>query len=278
MTMGFDDVSATTTGAAAVAEVQLNGAASLTTPQSANGIVEIIPYMFPEGAFTSDESEFLAFRIASDDVAIEPKRFNLPVTYGGDTAFVGVSSPGLHAYSLNIPLPDQSRINYFAQPQVANTVASDVGATVVYTDGGVGPEQFYQKPDNESAGAVAVDTRNIGNSITITGGREINKLLTFVAWDSTAGAATTDELIAGFMEFVSSDFLTSMPYRVAVDPVLAGGEAAAVVMSKDGMTEYTMPNGNGIPIAGRTVINTFYTNRDAKTNPDVFIGNVGFLK
>ncbi len=44
-----------------------------------------------------------------------------------------------------------------------------------------------------------------------------------------------------------------------------------------GHSEYDMGN-DGIPIAGRTVINTFYTQRDGKTNPDVFIGNVGYYK
>lgn len=274
--MGFDDINPTITDA--VNEVQINDGASLTTPQSANGIIEIIPMQFVQGAYVTDESVLTAFRVQSDDVAVEPKRFNLPVQYPGDGAFLGVTSPGLKAYSMNIVLPEQSRINYFAQGQIDLGTEVDVGGTVVYTDSGVGQEMFYQKPDNESASAIAVDTRSVGNTITITGGREIVKLMTFVGFDATAGAVTTDEHSVGFMEFSSSDFLTSMPYRVSTDPVLTGGEATAMSGNKDGCSVYDMPPGNGIPIAGRTVINTFYTNRDAKTNPDVFIGNVGYVK
>ena len=277
MTMGFDDCSATTIGTG-VDETTLNNGNPLTTPTIANGIIEIVPYQYIRGAYTSDESLFTAMRVQSDDVAVEPKRFNLPVQYGGDTAFTGVASPGLHAVLLNIPLAEQSRINYLGQAQIANTVAPDIGCTVVYTDAGVGQEQFYQKPDNESASATGINTRSSGNDITITGGSMINELRTFIAYDATAGACTTDEQSVGFMEFVSSDFLTSMPYRVAVDPVLVGGEAAADASTHNGQAIFKMPSPNGIPMSGRTVISTFYTNTDAKTNPDVFIGNVGFLK
>ena len=148
----------------------------------------------------------------------------------------------------------------------------------MYTDSGVGQEQFYQKSDNEAAGGTGDDTRSVGNDITITGGREINKLLTFVSFDSTAGGATAGEQIAGFMEFASSDFLTSMPYRVAVNIMLTAIGTATSTAGGDGYTEYNMPSPNGIPISGRTVINTFFTQQDAKTNPDTFIGNVGYLK
>ena len=277
MTMGFDDCSTTTIGTG-VDETTLNGGNPLTTPTIANGIIEIIPYQNRQGAYTADESVFTAFRVQSDDVAVEPKRFNLPVQYGGEAAFTTVANPGLRATLLNIPLVEQSRINYLAQAQIANTVAVDVGCTVVYTDAGIGPEQFYQKADNESAGGTTINTRSTGNDITITGGSQINKLATFVAYDATAGACTASEASIGFMEFVSSDFLTSMPYRVVTDPVLVGLGTATSANVQNGMTVYNMPDNNGIPMSGRTVISTFYTNTDAKTNPDVFIGNVGFLK
>ena len=154
----------------------------------------------------------------------------------------------------------------------------DVGGTVVYTDSGVGQEQFYQKPANESNTVAAVDSRAVGNDITLTGGREINKLYGILMTNQTANDVTTDLHHAGSFEFASSDFLTSMPYRVNAQPVLVGLGTPCIADVGAGIAEYDMPPGNGIPIAGRTVINTFFTNRDATTNVMNFICNVGYLK
>ena len=151
MVYGFDDVTLASIGVG-VAETQLNGGLGLRVPAPARGIVEIIPYQMELGAFTVDQSLMTAFRMQSDDVSVEPIRFVLPGISTGDAAFVAVQAPALRAYPLNILLKGFERINYFAQAQVANAVAPGVGATVVYTEGGVGIKQFYQKPDNETTG------------------------------------------------------------------------------------------------------------------------------
>ena len=67
MTLGFDDVTLTSTGTA-TAETQLNDGASLTSPDAARLLLEVIPYQMELGAFTADESLFTAFRLGSDDV------------------------------------------------------------------------------------------------------------------------------------------------------------------------------------------------------------------
>ena len=272
MTYGFDDVTFTSIGAA-VAETQLNAGASLRVPSSARGIVEIIPYQMELGAFTTLQSLMTAFRVQSDDVAVEPKRFVLPGINGGDGAFTTVSAPALKAYPMNVTLQGFERINYFGQAQVANTVAPGVGATVVYSESTVGTEMFYQKPDNETAGSIAIDIRTAGNTITVTGGGFINALYVLV----TDAGRIASEHDVGFMEFQSSDFQTSMPYRVAIQPSATGlGATASSQSGGDGIMEYTLPPGQEIPLNSNVTINTFYTNRDAVAVGSNFIGCVRY--
>jgi len=276
MVLGFDDVAFTTL--ATTAEVQLNTATSLTTPNDASGILEVIPYQMELGAFTTDESVITNFRIDSDDVNVSPCQFLLPVLDGGDGAFTAVGSPALKSYALNIPLREQSRINYFAQGQITNTVEPGVGATVVYTTGALGTQQYYQKVVNETAGGTVINTRTVGGTITITGGTRINHLMCTIGHDANAGSAVASEHGVGFVEFSSSDFRTAMPYRVAVQPYASGLGATASSLSGPGIADYKLPPGHEIPIEGRVVVDTFYTNRDTKAVADVFICGVGFLK
>jgi len=276
MVLGFDDV--TFTALATTAEVQLNGGASLTTPNDASGILEVIPYQMELGAFTTDESVITNFRIDSDDVNTTPCNFLLPVLDGGDGAFTAVGSPALKSYSVNIPLAEQSRINYFAQGQITNTVEPGVGATVVYTTGRIGQQQYYSKVTNETATGTVINTRAVGGTVTITGGNRINHLMATLGHDANAGSAVASEHGVGFIEFSSSDFNTAMPYRVAIQPYASGLGATASSMSGPGIVDYKLPIGHEIPIQGRTVIDTFYTNRDTKAVADVFICGIGFLK
>ena len=274
MTLGFDDVTFTSMGTA-VAETQLNSGASLVSPDSARLLLEVIPYQNELGAFTPDESLMTAFRLGSDDVNLLPKRFVLPNINTGDAAFTSVQIPVLKAYTMNTPLNGNDRVNYFAQPLVASTVAAGCGATVVYSTGAGGTEQFYQRSDNETAGGTTINTRTTGETITITGGSEITSLYTMVS----GGTATASQHDSGFMEFESSDFNTPMPYRVAIQPTATGlGAAANALTGGNGIMEYNMPQGAGIPIAERCVINTFYTNRDARTGGSNFIGSVRYIK
>ena len=274
--MGFDEVNPTVSND--TTEVILNDGNPLTTPATANGLVEIIPVQWSQGAFTTEECTAEFITIDSDDVAVTPKLFSLPSIWGGGAVMEAITSPPLKAWALNIALAEQSRINYRANSQLALTVEVDVGATVVYTDSGVGPEQFYQKPANESNTVAAVDNRAVGNDITITGAREINKLYGVLYTNQTANDVTASVHSAGSFEFASSDFLTSMPYRVNAQPVLVGLGTPAIADVGPGIVEYDMPSPNGIPVSGRTVINTFFTNRDATTNVMNFITNVGYLK
>ncbi len=277
MTLGFDDCVATETTIASVAEVQINRGAALTTPNIANGIVEVLPYQFVDGAYTTDEALLTQLRITSNDVDMNPCRFNLPVQQGGEAAFTSMGSPSNPAYALNTPLAEQSRIEYFAQPQLASTVAYPVGATVVYTDSGVGQQQFFQKPDNESNSIAAVDSRATGNQITITGASQINQLIGFFCSNQTAGDMLPSQHFAGVWEFSSSDFDTPFPYRMGKTLGLSG-LGVANTSSNEGMMRVMMSDGNGIPVSSRTTIDTFYTNRDATANIMNFIHNVGFLK
>ncbi len=281
MTMGFDDATPTLTSAND--EVQLNAGVSLTTPDKAGTIIEVIPYGTYQAAITTSEPQITAIRLQSDDIAIEPKRFTMG-SVDGIAALQGFFRvPELFAVPMNIDLSvtRQARINYFAQQQVTDlTNETAIGVTVVYdTNPPSQPEQFWQKPDNETANGTGINARTAGNDITITGGREVNVL----CGNTVSG---TDEVASthlwGNYEFSSSDFLTSLPYRVAAQPATVGigvaGDLALWFRAGKGKDIYNMPIGSGIPISGRTVINNFFTVRDAVAAATSFIVGVGYIK
>ena len=174
MTYGYDDVTFTSTLAGSTAEVQLNTATSLSAPDPAHAFNAVIPYQMELGAFTTNQSLLTAFRIQSDDVAVEPKKFVLPNINTGDAAFTSVAAPALLAYPINTPLAGGEHLNFYAQALVANTVAPGVGATVLYdTVSTNGVEQYYTRPTNENASSTTINTRTQGGDMTIQGGNEI---------------------------------------------------------------------------------------------------------
>ena len=277
MTIGFDDAVATILSG--TTEQTINSGNPVTTPNDAQQIIEVIPYYCIQGAFDSDEALAGIFRLQSDDVSVEPKRFSLPVIQGGDALNSFVASPIMPSWPMNIRLAEQSRINYFANNQNDAAIEPLVGCTVVYSDqGSTLPEQFWQKPDNESATGTAINTRSAGNTITITGGAEINWLVSIVGLHA---AVVSAEHLNGVAEFVSSDFQTAFPYKVQVTSVNTGiGETGNLpdMNAGAGIKRYNMPIGQGIGIAGRTVIDNFFTQRDALGGAGFFLNSVGYIK
>jgi len=275
MTYGYDDVTTTSLGTA-VAETQLNSGTSLSAPDPAHAFLACIPYQSESAAFTVDESLLTAFRIQSDDVAIEPKKGVLPNINTGDAAFTSVAAPALLAYPINTPLAGGEHLNFYAQPLTQNTAAAGVGATVFYdTESTNGVEQYYTRPSSQTAGGTAINTRTEGGSMTIQGGKEITGLYTVVS----GATATASQHDVGYSEFLSPDFNTSMPYRVAVQPTATGlGSAANAVTGGGGIMEYKMPRGKGIPLANNVTITNYYTNRDARTGASNFINFVRFSR
>jgi len=261
MTYGFDDVTFTSIGTG-VAETQLNSGTSLSAPDPAHAFNAVIPYQMELGAFTTNQSLLTAMRIQSDDVAVEPKKFVLPNTNTGDANFTSVAAPALLAYPINTPLAGGEHLNFYGQALVANTVAPGVGATVIYdTDSTNGAEQYYTRPTNETASSTTINTRTQGGDMTIQGGNEITGLYTVVS----GATATASEHDVGYSEFISPDFNTSMPYRVAVQPTATGlGAAANSLTGGGGIMQYNMPRGKGIPLANNVTITNYYTNRDAR--------------
>ena len=275
MTYGYDDVTFTalTTG---TTETQINTATSLSAPDPAHGFLACVPYLMEQGAFTVDESLFIAFRIQSDDVAVEPKKYVLPNINTGDGSFTSVQAPALLAYPMDTPLNGGEHLNFYAQPLTSNIVAPGVGATVIYsTDGTNGAEQYYTRPTNENASSTTINTRTQGGDMTIQGGNEITGLYTVVS----GGVATASQHDVGYSEFLSPDFNTSMPYRVAIQPTYTGlGAAANAVTGGGGIMQYNMPRGKGIPLANNVTITNYYTNRDARTGASNFINFVRYSK
>ena len=276
MTYGMDDVTFTSTGASATDEVQLNSGTSLSAPDPAHAFNAVVPYQMELGAFTVDESLLTAFRIQSDDVAVEPKKFVLPNVNTGDAAFTSVAAPALLAYPINTPLAGGEHLNFYAQPLTQNTASAGVGATVLYdTESTNGVEQYYTRPSSATAGGTAINTRTEGGSMTIQGGVEITGLYSVVS----GATATASQHDVGYSEFISPDFNTSMPYRIAVQPTATGlGSAANAITGGGGIMQYNMPRGKGIPLANNVTITNYYTNRDARTGASNFINFVRFSR
>jgi len=103
MVYGYDDATFTalTTG---TTETQINSGTALSAPDPAHGFLACVPYLQELGAFTVDESLLIAFRIQSDDVSVEPKKFVLPNINTGDGSFTSVQVPALLAYPIDTPL------------------------------------------------------------------------------------------------------------------------------------------------------------------------------
>ena len=115
MTYGYDDVTTTALGTG-TAETQLNSGTSLSAPDPAHAFLACIPYQSESAAFTVDQSLITAFRIQSDDVAVEPKKLVLPNINTGDAAFTSVAAPALLAYPINTPLAGGEHLNFYGQP------------------------------------------------------------------------------------------------------------------------------------------------------------------
>ncbi len=273
MTLGFDEIDPTILSG--TDEQTLNDGNPLTTPNDAQQIVEVVPSLVALGVVTVEEGIMPVMRIQSDDVAIEPKIFNFE-GMNGPLLSGPIQSPIFSAKPMNIRLAEQSRINFFGNNQVDATVEPAMGGYVVYSDQGANmPEQFYQKPLNESIFNVTLDGRTQGNDITITGGAEINLLSSLLSIG--LGDVVESEHLAGTAEWSSSDFQTSFPYRIAGQSVNYGSGPTTSTMS-DGYKMTKLPIGQGIPIAGRTVINTFFTSRTNIASASNFILGVGYIK
>ena len=281
MTLGFDD--ATAVLLAASVEQQLNAGTPLTAPDVANQLLEVVPYWGERGAFTADEGILPFMRIQSDDIAITPKSFSMPGNHGGTAAEVSnVNAPPLVAMPMNVNLSrtKSARINYFANDQTDATIEPAVGCTVVYeTNPPTAQEQFYAKAANEFTGGTVQSSRTTSvAALTITGGRMINMWIIQVLQT----AAVASEHVWGFVEYSSSDFLTSMPQRMAFAPTAVAVGAAGDLASCDtsntgGLKIYKLGN-SGVPIAPRCVIDFAITIQDAvAAGANVTMG-VGFLK
>ena len=261
MTHAMATVTPTTTAAASTAEVRLNNDSPLQVPDGINNIVSALPYYVPTGAFSTDESYVTRVRMQSNDVSIEPCRFMMSGVNTRDAAFASVQAPILQEYQMNIPNVNGANINIYAQPMVNNTVATFVGCELVYSTASTGQQQYWNTPDALSIGGTVINTRTTLNTITITDGREITSLGVVVA-PTTAAASTHD---VGEIEFQSSDFQVPFPYSFPIAPSFAGlGGAAAQLTNPKGLSHQKFPSGHGIPLSPRALINSFYTNRDAK--------------
>tara|TARA_R110000751_G_scaffold122494_3_gene223130 strand:- start:123 stop:950 length:828 start_codon:yes stop_codon:yes gene_type:complete len=261
MTYSMATVTPTSTLAASTAEVRLNSDSPIQVPDGINNIVSAIPYYVPTAAFSPDESYVTRVRLSSNDISVEPCRFMMSGVNTGDAAFASVQAPILQEYSLNIPNANGANINVYAQPMVANTVVMSAGCELVYSTGATGQQQYWNTPDALSTGGTVINTRTTLNTITITDGREITSMNALVA-PTTAAASTHD---VGEIEFQSSDFQVPFPYSFPIAPSFSGlGAAAAQQTNPNGLSRQKFPAGHGVPLAPRALINSFYTNRDAK--------------
>lgn len=265
MTFASDVVTPTTLGTGTT-EARLNSDSPIQVPNEINNIAAAVPYYVPTGVFTPDESYLVRVRMQSNDISIEPCRFMMPGVNTGDAAFTSVQAPMLKSYEMNISgsrneSPSSANINIYGQAMVANTAAPSLGCELLYSTGSTGQQQYYDTPDSISTGGTTIDTRTTLNTITITNGVEITSL-GMVVTPTTAAASTHD---VGEAEFASSSFSVPFPYKFPIAPAFTGlGSAANNLTNPAGISQQKFPAGEGIPIERRCLVNSFYTNRDAK--------------
>lgn len=266
MSRGSDTVVPTSLGTS-TDEKRLNSDSPIQIPDGINNIAAAVPYFVPTGVFTPDESYLIRVRMSSNDIGIEPCRFMMPGVNTGDAAFTSVQAPMLKSYEMNISNQSQqaniggSNINIYGQAMVGNTAAPSLGCELMYSTGLTGQEQYWDTPDSISTGGTTIDTRTKLNTITITNGVEITSL-GMVVTPTTAAASTHD---VGEAEFNSSDFQTPFPQKFPIAPAFTGlGSAANNLTNPAGISQQRFPAGEGIPIAARCLVNSFYTNRDSK--------------
>ena len=274
MTFASDTVIPTSVGTGTT-ETRLNSDSPIQVPDGINTIVELISYWVPTGVFTPDESYIGRVRLQSNDISVEPCRFMMTGVNTGDAAFASVQAPALHANSVNIPNASAANMNVYGQALVGNTAAPSVGCELVYATENTGRQQYWNTPDSVSTGGTTINTRTTLNTITVTEGREITSLGMTVT-PTTAAASTHD---VGEAEFTSSDFQVPFPYKFPIAPSFAGlGAAAAQLTNPQGLAVANYPAGHGIPIAPRCLINSFYTNRDAKGVGSTVVPFVSFTR
>ena len=265
------DVAVSATIGTGVAKTQLNGAASLLTPQNARCLKEVIGYQAESGAYTAAQSLLTEVHVESNAFPIVPKRFILPPIGAGLGTSFGTLIPIIEAMECNSPINGVGAIDYFGQAQVANTVAPRVGVGVHYNDiGPQAPEIFYNKPADETSTGTTAVTKVAGGTITISGGARIVEINGAVS----AGTVTLSEDYIGFLSFESNDFINTFALRVPNQPT-ASSLGTLVGTQTPKMSRYKNID---VPMQTNATVSTFYTQEEALTAAGNFINGVGYTK
>jgi hypothetical protein len=268
MVTSFDVITPTSIGTA-VAKTQLG---TITKPTESSQLIEIIPYFAPTGAITAGESFLTETAIESNSINLLPKRFiNPPITSGLGTA-PSCIIPMLEAYECFTPLTQggTEQIQAYGQAQVANTAGLVVGVDFHFSDNAPSQaEQFYTKPDNETATGTTATTV-AGNTITVNGGTMLTKLYPVV----TGGVVTASQSYIATMQFNSNDFGSSQALEVPCQPIgSALGSNIGTGIPK--MASYKNVN---MPMKSSCTINTVLRLSEAITASGNFIGGLAYQK
>jgi hypothetical protein len=245
---------------------------TITKPTESSQLIEFIPYCAPTAAITAGESFLLETAIESNSINLLPKRvINPPITSGLGTA-PSCIIPMLEAYECFTPLTQGGTeiIEAFGQAQVANTAAGVMGVDFHFSDDAPSePEQFYIKPDNETATGTAATTI-AGNSITVNGGTMLTKLYPVL----TGGVVTASQSYIGSMQFNSNDYTSSQALEVPCQPIgTALGSNIGTGMPK--MASYKNVQ---MGMKSSVTINTVLRLSEALTAAGSFIGAIAYQK
>lgn len=269
MVTGYD-IFTVTSGGTGVAEVELGS--GINTPSQARQIVSIIPYAGCTGAFTVAQDTLAEIAIRSDSISLTPKRVVVSGGNGGVGTFTDVICPILDEWKFYTPLQAQSTLHAFVTPQMSSTVASDYGCAVQYeTNDPQNQEKFWLKPSDETSTGTAV-AKVTGNTIQVTTGTSGGTITDLWATTMITGTVTVSESIYGSMQFQSNDYNDAMSLIVPVQPRASGLATATVPAIK--LARYTVNK----PTKANTLITTSFSNDEALTVAQSFIGGVGYIK
>jgi hypothetical protein len=126
--------------------------------------------------------------------------------------------PALTSIPMGTVIPGVIDLNLFGTAQVANTAAFDVGCALGYSDApATFFEQFY-----EFAGTTAASnntSRTAGTAFTINGAVLLTMAYSVVVVNGTLAASVS---YGGVADIQSPDFLSALPVKFPVNPVISG--------------------------------------------------------
>ena len=260
-------------------KTQLNAGSNVTMPSWAKSIVAFVPY-HTLVTMTAQEVYHSKLTVESDDVTMDPFEALLCPQHGGLGTTHDLHCPKPEKFIANIPLEGGEEIKLSGTALVANTVAPEMGCTIVVSNlpaglknrgqaGWLGRQRFGKVGTRTASGTTA-DTETAGTAYTIHGAERIVEVYGEVGKE---GTMTASDPIHGFFRLSSSDFKVAAPLKYCVTPAPAGLGTIGTP-SVGGLARFPV----SIPVNQSCTIQDYFTNEYALAAAGSFTSALFFEK